>query len=193
MTKNKTKKLLIKRKREIIFGCFVIFLIAMLFLVKIHYAGVSIKNSITPTPAITNQPISPTVITAPTTRPTQIILTLTPTETKYKYILWKTNDEIHLKPNTGTGYSIAAYLLDENWEVVTNQDGFKYEWSMDDESLVKDDPSAFSGCTRGIQPPCPEDHYSFAAAKAGSTLIRVKVTKDGQVVASTTFPLIIED
>lgn len=158
---------------------------------KNYYLNESKYN--TPTPSPTLMPTNTPTLT-PTSPPQPTIIPFTPTPTKpvYKYILWKTYDEIHIKLNPNVGFAIAAYLLDEKWNVVTNQAGFIYEWSMDDKSLVRDGAKAFSGCTRGIQEPCPDDHYSFVATQSGQTLIRVNVKKDNEVVAATTFPLIVE-
>jgi len=115
-----------------------------------------------------------------------------PTEPRNKYILIKSSDEIHLHPKS-TAYAILATLVDENRNVIIDQSAFTYAWSIDNKDLVMEGYSSFSGCTQGIQPPCPDDHFSFNAIKSGKTVIRVKVTKGNELVAQTTFPLIIED
>ena len=145
-------------------------------------------------PTITSTSTPPPPTATPTiVTPTIPLATPTPTTPVYKYILWKSTDEIRLTVPTQTGYAIAATLRDEKFNIVTNQTGFTYKWSIDDKTLVKENPASFSGCTQGIQEPCPEDHYSFAADKVGKTVIRVEVSKNGKIVATTTFPLIIEE
>jgi hypothetical protein len=194
--KRAKKKLFSFAKNRIRLTGFIVVILILLILpfsIKSYYLNKSdIKNTPTPTLIPTE---TPTITLSPTPEPpttTTIYFTPTPTTPQYKYILWKTRDEIHLKVNPNVGFAIIAYLLDEKWNVVTNQAGFDYHWSMDDMNFVKPQAGPFSGCSRGIQEPCPLDHYQLVATGSGITLIRVNVTKDGQVVAATTFPLIVE-
>lgn len=146
------------------------------------------------TQQVTNTPSIPA---SPTPEPTLTLFTPTPiasptpTTPVFSYILWKSTDEIHLTVPAKTWYAISATLKDAKENVVTQQSGYVYTWTIDDKTLVKDGARPFTGCTQGIVPPCPEDHFSFEADKAGQTVIRVQVIKDGSVIAATTFPLII--
>ncbi|HVT01354.1 MAG TPA: hypothetical protein VHE53_03940 [Patescibacteria group bacterium] len=191
--KKKISKLKASHKNGLILIGLIIFLTLVLVFTKSHLAIKSAQDNkpVVTTKLPTSTPIPSPIQSFPT--PTTVLLSPSPTIPTYKYILYKSLDEIHVHPKS-TGFAISATLRDgKSWEIITNQDGFKYTWTIDNPNLVKPGYSAGSGCTQGIQPPCPDDHFSFYATQSGQTLIRVNVTKDGETVASTTFPLIIED
>ncbi|EKD65169.1 MAG: hypothetical protein ACD_50C00174G0004 [uncultured bacterium] len=188
--------LLKKNKRKAFFILFCLFAISVFgFLTPRLFLTdqTTSEQNKTPSPTV----ILPTPTEIPPTQyqdqPTVPQNTPTPTTPIYKYILWKSTDEIRLTVPAKTGFSISATLRDEKLNIVTNQSGFVYNWTIDNPTLLKEKAQSFSGCTQGIQEPCPQDHFTFAASASGQTVIRVEVSKDGETVAATTFPLIIEE
>lgn len=145
--------------------------------------------SITRIEPMTSGKISPTVKSIAT--PTIKLTTPTPTKKPYKYSLEKSTEQITTKVSQmGSGYAMYALLRDENGNIITNQAGYRYLWSVDDETILKG--SSFEGCTHGIQDPCVQDHYSFSAKKPGKTTIRVVVDHASEQVAATEFPVTVE-
>lgn len=182
----------IPHRNAFFLGIGVILILFLVLFSKSLFLGQTKQKEIAPEIVVT---VSPTHLPTETPSPTVIFIptaTPTPTAPVYQYILMKSTDEIHMHPKS-TGYAISATLMDMGRNVITNQNDYKYTWSIDNKDLVMDGYSSFDGCTQGIQPPCPQDHFSFYPIKAGSTVIRVTVTKNNETVATTTFPLIIED
>lgn len=147
------------------------------------------KTITSPTPTKEPQAQStatPKFIANPTTAATP-----KPIEPKYPFSFKRSEDSIDIgvHPDDSYGYGIYAILYDENNNVVTNQSGIYYNWKIADESIAKGEP--FGGCTHGIQPSCPEDHFDFTTKKPGSTTITVTAGKDGTTLAKTTFSLTV--
>jgi signal peptidase I len=155
------------------------------------------NSQMTISPTITQvseKKIAPTVVI---TQKPSIPLTPSPTVSQYKYTLKKSNDSVTTGVHEdNSGYAVYAILHDENGNVVTDQAGYHYEWTVDDPSLLVTDKGvrggSFDGCTHGIRPPCPNDHFNIHAEKTGTTTLRVKVANgSGVILAETSFPLTI--
>lgn len=155
---------------------------AKFFMIKTDYslfevpstgpASFSINGSITPT--IT--PGGPTLTSTPVT-----------------YQLTKSESgtvTFPVSPPNG-GYAIYAILKTSSGTVIASQQDFNYQWTIDNPTIASISP--FTGCTNGIQPPCPKDHLGMAGLTPGSATVRLTVqqTSTQTNVASTTFPILV--
>lgn len=77
-------------------------------------------------------------------------------------------------PKQDGAYAISA-ILHKDGAVVTDQNDYSYSWRIPDSTIA--DIKPFNGCTNGIEEPCPYDHLSVTAKKAGSTTITVSVKR----------------
>lgn len=197
--KKKHKKYsLIKRMKH--FSNITWFGIGVIVLIFIS-AGTSVfvLNSKTPTkmiPSPTVTVISPTQtpVTTPTEESTNTItyptFTPTPTKSPYKFTLMKSEEAVRTRvPEENGGYAVYAILKDEKGNVVTNQTGYNYVWTVDNNDIIEGGP--FTGCTFGIQPPCPNDHFAFKALKSGTATITAEVYTD-QVIAKTSISVNVD-
>jgi hypothetical protein len=84
-------------------------------------------------------------------------------------------------------YQVVAKLLDKNGNLVTNQSRFKYEWSVDDNTIVSVTPILY--CFGGILNPCPEDKGQLRSISPGDTTVHVKVTDTatGETIGETSW------
>lgn len=121
--------------------------------------------------------ITPPTGTPLPTKPAVVSPTTTPTPKK-QFSFEKQSPTISFPMNNGYGLSVV--LLDENGQIVTNQEGFSYQWSSDNPAVGEIKP--WSVCTRGIQAPCPEDHAAIAPKMPGTTTIKASVSKNGAVL-----------
>lgn len=78
-----------------------------------------------------------------------------------------------------------------DFQIVTHQSDFSYEWTIDNPNIAQITP--FEACTNGIAPPCPQDHLAIMAKNEGFTYIRVRITKKSEnlLVAAGTFNLTV--
>jgi len=86
-----------------------------------------------------------------------------------------------------TGYSIYVLLRDAQYQVVTDQSDFSYEWLSANPRVVSVTPA--SACVRGVQQPCPNGHGDLKGISPGTTTVSVRVTKKSlnRVIATTRF------
>lgn len=130
----------------------------------------------------------PTTASTPTVtlQPTAQSPTSTPKPATPKYSLSKShNDTIRIHP--GETFNISATLINENGSVVTDQSGIYYIWVVNDVEIANG--HSITICTHGINPPCPEDNFEISAKKFGGTSVEVRVGKDGNTIAQTSFTL----
>lgn len=117
----------------------------------------------------------------------------TPTPTPITYYLEAVpQDSVAMQvslPNEG--YAIMGILHQDNGSVVTNQTDFGYSWTIVNSNIASIAP--FTGCTNGIQPPCPEDHLGIAGLIPGNTTINLSVRRisTNTVVASASWQLTV--
>jgi len=94
---------------------------------------------------------------------------------------------VQIQVNEGYGVNV---LLKKDDSLVVDQDGFSYQWSVADSSVVEvNDYGMATACPYQINSPCPNLHADLTALKEGETVLTVKAFKQGQELAQTTFNL----
>lgn len=135
---------------------------------------------------------NPIPVPSPSPTPTPV-----PTPSSSHYIdPQPANSIIMVAPSApNSGYAIFALLKRLDGSVVTSQQNFDYNWTVEKFDADQEiNLVPFSGCTNGIQEPCPNDHANISVPKVGHTSsanIWVTVTdrSTGTVLAKEEFVL----
>ena len=162
-----------------------------------------------PTPTPTPTPTSPPITSKPTQKPKSAVtptlitspipsqaLTNNPYPSGY-YI--ERFPDTHIIVPKNVGY-VARAILRYNGDIVKNQEGFAYNWSVDDTSFTNTNVNKTEEspgiCLYGISSPCPEGDLLInpkSPDSNGHSFIRVRITKKstGEIVAQEVFELTV--